>query len=439
MASLLLIGRVTTFLPVVLSANRPLPLPLPTTNQAMIISQQLKLRPLAIQKHISLSGRGHYHAAIASLLAAASVSAALLVNSSNDDAIKTRGQWLPYQYQQSKLPTLCHCEHKDTSAPPLTAAKITEEPRPLSRFTLMLHASKLYPYSYLRVPRLITPTDPLFSYPDMKRGIARRRNDEEKIKQILSSPEVMAARQNNDQAAMNTILQQMNSVAYGKGVTAQMREDFLMQYGCTGYTESIVQYLVDEFGSRGIVEVGAGNGQWARALSDHYNAKQPELNNNNNTPKAWDVVLASDNMKQLPLSLKVYHKYTVPSKKYFFDKVQRSSHIDAVQKSRGRALLLVYPPPGPMALQTVLAYLKASPDYHNAKYKNDTVVYVGEGRGGANADESFFDYFLSRNTTDNNGGDKEEEEPQWILEKVMDVHTCPGGKGYEKMFVFQRK
>ena len=92
-----------------------------------------------------------------------------------------------------------------------------------------------------------------------------------------------------------------------------MREDFLIQYGCTGYTNEILEYLVEKFSSRGIIEVGAGNGQWARALSDHYAMKQKQQQSSNTTSKSFEFILAYDNMEQLPLSPKIYHKQTLPA------------------------------------------------------------------------------------------------------------------------------
>jgi hypothetical protein len=79
-----------------------------------------------------------------------------------------------------------------------------------------------------------------------------------------------------------------------------------------------------------------------------------------------------------------------------------------------------------MAVETVEAYA-------NANSKNDTVVFVGEGRGGANANDELFDYLLGRDGESNTTIKK-----QWALMKVMDVRPSPGGKGYEKLFVFQR-
>ena len=86
-----------------------------------------------------------------------------------------------------------------------------------------------------------------------------------------------------------------------------------------------------------------------------------------------------------------------------------------------------------MALETVEAYVNSSPAYRGSQ-QNETVVYVGEGRGGANANDAFFDYLLGCN----NEEDGNKEGSGWILEKVMNVQKSPGGKGYEKMFIFKR-
>ena len=48
------------------------------------------------------------------------------------------------------------------------------------------------------------------------------------------------------------------------------------------------------------------------------------------------------------------------------------------------------------ALETVEAFVNASPGYRGSQ-QNDTVVYCGEGRGGANANDAFFDYLLGCN------------------------------------------
>ena len=322
--------------------------------------------------------------------------------------------------------TLCEKDltNKSVDATETTITKTALSPKPLSLVTLLLYKLKLLPYSSLPVPRLITSRDPLFSYPEIVRGVRRRQADEVKLQTILSSKRLMMARQSQDQQLMQPILQEVNELVYGKGVTPQVREDFLAQYGCVGHTPDIVKYLDELANDRGIVEVGAGNGQWARAINDFHNLQRKQTNSSG---KSFDLVLAFDNMQELPLSPKIYHQRTVPAKQYFYDKVKLASHIDAVKgfASRGRVLMLVYPSPGSMALETVKAYIESSD-------QNDTVVYVGEGKEGANADEEFFNYFLGKSSDDS-------KKAEWILLKVMEVKRSPGGKGYEKMFVFQRK
>jgi hypothetical protein len=69
-----------------------------------------------------------------------------------------------------------------------------------------------------------------------------------------------------------------------------------------------------------------------------------------------------------------------------------------------------------MAAQVLKSYVDVAPE-------NDTVVFVGEGRGGANADDTFFDML---------------EAGDWILVDVVAVLRPPGDKGHEKMFILQR-
>ena len=373
---------------------------------------------------------------------------------------ETRAFFPSFGHQSCLCDSANHHSKQDlTLLKPTTLCK----PKPLSRLTLMAYTSKLYPHSYLPTPRVLTPRDPIFSYPELQRGLIHRAKDEEKMKDILTSHELMEARKNQDHIKMQQILRHMNSVVHGEKISPQMREgkiffifiypfwsksssliillnifrmsDFVMQYGCTGYTEAIIHYLLHNFASRGIIEVGAGNGQWARALNDSYNKQSNFANDNPTTTSAsWEFVLAYDTMEQLPLPPTVYHKNTLPANKYFYNKVKQLSHLEAVRESRGRVLLLVYPPPGPMAVEAVRAYLDASCGHYGG-VQNDTVVYVGEGRGGANANDEFFDLFLSCEKEDD--GDQRQE--CWVIEKVMDVIASPGGKGYEKLFVFRRE
>lgn len=289
--------------------------------------------------------------------------------------------------------------------------------RPPSRIRRVLHFLGL---SALPLPRVLTPSDAAFDYPELRVGLRCRVADEVKLRSLQE--EAIGARNSGDPERIGRVFEEISAIAYGEGITPQMREDFLVKYGCTAWTEDVLAYLVKIGEGRGIVEIGAGNGQWARAIKDYYERLHKDaIQKALRAGKRFDFIIPYDDMTNLPLSPKVYHRFTKPANEYFHQNVQKcTSHIDAVRKweSRGRILLLVYPPPGPMAVETVRAYVEVYPE------GNDTVVYVGEGRNGANGNGDLFDYFLKDNT--------------WVLLSVSDVRPSVGGKGYEKMFVLRR-
>jgi len=266
----------------------------------------------------------------------------------------------------------------------------------------------------LPVPRVVMPKDPALTLP--KRYIQRRLKDEERMRQLLEKAPTLG----RDPEKMKALGEEIFEVTYGKGVTAQAREDFLLRYGCTGWTEKVLETLVDLCETRGIVEIGAGHGQWARALSEAFDQTQKRREDEKRM-KRFDFVLAYDDMSDLPLNTHIYNPYTQPHHDYFgnVQKLETKTKMMRVLQSwacRGRALLLVYPPPGEMATEVVQQYVDAAP-------QNDTVIFVGEGRGGANACDSFFDYF--------EGGD-------WVLLSVLELQRPPGDKGYEKLYILQR-
>jgi len=176
---------------------------------------------------------------------------------------------------------------------------------------------------------------------------------------------------------------------------------------------------------RGIVEIGAGNGQWARALTERYEKfmgydKSNDTAKRKRKKKTFDFVLAFDDQSELPLDQSTFNKQTQIHHDFFFDNVQRCdsrnfSNTLRQWQCRGRILLLVYPPPGNMALDAVKQYASAAE-------MNDTVVYVGEGRGGANANDDFFAHL------EHNG---------WSLMKIMKVKPL-GSKGYEQLYILQK-
>jgi hypothetical protein len=228
----------------------------------------------------------------------------------------------------------------------------------------------------LPTPRLLTPDDPLFDTPQMRRGLAQRRRDEKELEGIQK--DIMTCVQINDRKCIESNMQRVSELMYGKGVTLQVREDFLIQYGCTPYDDTILDKILS-FG-KPIMDIGAGNGQWSRALEKRLQERGVKVMN--------DYIVAYDDLSSIPLNTEIYHKFTQPAKDYLFN-VQTMDGVDAVKliKNRGRLLLLVYPPPGDMALEVVRNYAEFP--------GNDILVLVGEGKGGANANNRLFD-FLKR-------------------------------------------
>lgn len=140
-------------------------------------------------------------------------------------------------------------------------------------------------------------------------------------------------------------------------------------------------------------------------------------------------------MSQLPLNSQIYHKYTKPAQEYFFPNVQNMKGQDAVGsiKHRGRVLLLVFPSPGDMAAEVVEQYGKFD--------GNDTIIYVGEGLNGANANHKFFDHMLNKDINEHSDGNETSSEVKYkwcILETIEIEDVLGGGKGFEKMFIFKR-
>jgi len=275
----------------------------------------------------------------------------------------------------------------------------------------------LIPIGILPLPRLLTKDDKAFQIP--KRFLRKRQYDDERMRKLVAEDAPKFQKGPNPQEQLEALRKEIFEIAYGKGVTPQMREDFLIQYGCTGFTKKILQRLVNLCASRGIVEVGAGHGQWQRALTDAYTAAHDTTNGT----KKFVFVLAYDDNSELPLNTHIYNQYTKPHHDHFgsVQKLETPADLARVLRSwacRGRALLMVFPPPGPMAVDTLKLYTEASPE-------NDTLIYAGEGRGGANGDEAFFDML---------------ESGEWILLDIVDVLRSPGDKdkGCEKLYILQK-
>ena len=254
----------------------------------------------------------------------------------------------------------------------------------------------------LPTPRLLQPQDPELNL--SRRAILARQKDDARVLQIQ---ERFASNRDRTPQSIAETFSELYEVLYGPGCTPQTRNAFLERYGCTGWTDELLDRILDLSRDRGVVEIGAGNGQWTRALNDRFQRGQ----------RGFIFSLAFDDHSQLPLDSQIYHANTKPHRD-FMSSVERCDSDLSVLKQfrcRGRVLLLVYPPPSDLAHRALQEYVKVSPSTH------DTVVYVGEGRGGANGDDAFFD---------------ELEQGGWILLSIHDVHSF-GTKGHERCFIFK--
>jgi hypothetical protein len=331
------------------------------------------------------------------------------------DATSTRLQLIP------AAPVPACCENKPTRTPSSndqnqTLPTVTITPPHAASWTRRsLSAVGLIS---LPIPRVLTKNDPALRL--SRRHVRQRQRDDAALRTLQQ--QMIPLLQQGDKVAAGGMLKRSFEIIYGSNLKPQDRQDFLQRYGCTGWTEEIVSTLLDLAARRGIVEIGAGHGQWSRVLTDRYKQQQQLQQQKVSSPnsfKHFDFVLAYDDMSELPLDARIYNDRTQPYHDFFYSQVRKSHSVESVLQQwqcRGRVLLLVFPPPGDMALKAASAYVEVSPTF------NDTIVYVGEGRGGANADDAFFDLV---------------ESGDWVLVKVMPVQSF-GDKGFEKLYVLKR-
>jgi hypothetical protein len=266
----------------------------------------------------------------------------------------------------------------------------------------------------LPIPRVPFQHDPDLTLPALYRR--QRQRDEQTVRSLHAQLSNLQSTPNtNKKERHEQLALELYATLYGPGVTPADRQAFLERYGCTGYTEEVLAELLHVAHGRGFVEIGAGQGQWARALTDRYQQTQQQTTKQD----YYEYVLAYDNQSALPLRPDLYHQLTQPHHDYFYDNVRTCDSIPTVLQQwqcRGRVLLLIYPGPDDMAVHALTTYADIT-------QRNDTVAYVGEGRGGANANDAFFDAL---------------ESGDWILMKVLQVQVF-GTKGYERLYLFQRR
>jgi hypothetical protein len=240
--------------------------------------------------------------------------------------------------------------------------------------------------------------DSVFVYDELRQGTARRIEAQAKLAAYVRSmrPVVEALQaqlrsggfgRNQDEAVakywermralQEEVQLQSQKLLYGvsePGARARYEEKF----GCARWTEAALHACAQH---SPIVEIGAGAGHWQREL----------------TRVGADVV-AFDNGEEMPLSA----QGTATGRVLFGDHSKIREH-------RRRTLFLCYPPANDMPLQCL------------ALYKGDVLLYVGEGRGGVNGTQEFFDTL----------------EREWACEKVVLLE--PFAECFERLFVLRRR
>jgi hypothetical protein len=163
---------------------------------------------------------------------------------------------------------------------------------------------------------------------------------------------------------------------------ANLREQYLCSFGCCKWSEAAMAALA---ALSPLVELGAGNGQWAAELA-----------------RRGADVLAFDDGSMPPIPPQRAPDKVAQARVQICDERAAAQHSE-------RTLLLVCPPPTDMPLRCV------------RQYKGPRLAYVGEGRGGANGDAAFFD----------------ELERRWRVTAVLEVE--PFKECHEKLFLLERR
>ena len=259
----------------------------------------------------------------------------------------------------------------------------------------------------------------LMWWPSLELGIEKRKRNEMLLHSLII--------EHKNAPVTADVINKINELVYGKGTTTESRYLQLEQYGCTKYSEQALKLIADVTKSsnshnckdKGIIEIGAGNGQWAKKLQDDYKVD----------------VIAVDNMQNLPLNnsnLALFGKSAITNSQYVLNTVIQGDEnifkdVEFYKKYHldNRILMIIYPNPTKMALNCLQNYMDTA-NTNNTTNNNSNnpqyFIYVGEGRNGANGTNEFFDLL----------------EYKWNL---IDTCTLPNNNtnGYERLFIFKKK
>jgi len=168
------------------------------------------------------------------------------------------------------------------------------------------------------------------------------------------------------------------------GVTVEDREKYVKQYGCIAWTNDALECIK---GYSPIIELGAGQGLWAKELKKRYGK---EIN-----------IVAFDN-----------YSSPVPHVQKADNVIFGNENQLLEKKYKQHTLFLCYPP---LTQDSDLGIKCLN------MYKGDVIIYCGEGRRGSNCSEEFFDIL----------------EKKFTIKKVITLK--PFADGAEKMFILERK
>ena len=254
-----------------------------------------------------------------------------------------------------------------------------------------------------------------FSYPELDRGVRERRARESRLADYVAtvSPMIASARAEMDRAARSgdrlaldrarhrfsalaaRVQSESAALTWGDADGQRRRARFVETYGCVGWTDETLEAIVAH---SPIVEVGAGRGQWQRALT-----------------RAGADVLAFDNLSAVPgareAGAEASAEASASAPDAFVGDVRRGDERKLSSRwlrRQDRTLLVVYPE-GDLMERCL------------RRYRGDVALFVGEGRGGVNGGASLFDLL----------------EREWDVERVVPVRPFEGG--YERLWVLRRK
>lgn len=179
---------------------------------------------------------------------------------------------------------------------------------------------------------------------------------------------------------------------------------------------AVLEFFVKTLDGRPVVELGAGNGYWAWMLSQY----GIDVN-------AYDIAPLEDEESWFKTSLMTEHGWDAGVKAEKFHLVKRGSvEVLAEPENADRVLFLCWP-----NYNTDFAYeaVKA--------FRGDTVIYIGEGAGGCNADDQFFALMTGEDYRWSSDDEPPLPDQEW--EEVAFQSMTQWAGMHDNVYVYRRK